>query len=139
MISFEDHTDENYILITKVGILSLAETASLMQSVKEYEHYTPSANRLYNFSQTQLDWSFEDINQLINYIRKKFSQANPPIKVAIVNSDSTEKAMLDLFVSLAEHKLNRQFGLFNTLSKAKKWITSEDENPPPIPQARQEE
>jgi hypothetical protein len=122
MLTVEHHSDENYLLITKTGLLSLDDTKALMLAVKQHPVFCPQANRLYDLSHAILDWGMDDINHIIAYIQQTFEATEKPLKIAMVNSDSTEQTLVDLFVSLAERELDRNFCVFSTVADAQQWI-----------------
>lgn len=123
MLNIEIHSNENYLLITKTGVISVTDAMELVKSVKQHPDFCPDANRLYDLSGSVINWGLDDINQLILDTKETFGRTKNPLKIAFVNSDSTEQALLNLFVSLAKYKLERNFKLFSNLKSAQEWIT----------------
>lgn len=123
MYSISIYPDENHIVVTMTGIVSLEKAIETLQAVHEHPGFNPKLQRLYDFSEAIVNWGVEDINALIHSIKTKLGNSQPNLKIAFVNSDSTEKALLSLFTSLAKTNLERNYGVFNTLAEAKEWIT----------------
>jgi len=123
MLEIKHYSNENYLLVTKTGVVSLEAAVDMIKKVKEDPSFCSDANRLYDFSDAILNWGVKDINRLIEYIKGKFGKTKSTLKIAIVNSDSTEQSLSDLFICLAEHELDRNFQLFTSVDSAQEWMT----------------
>ena len=117
--------NDNYLLVTIKGVITLDDSVYIMRSVVEHPEFSPEYDRVYDFEQAVLDWGVDDIQKLIDFIKLRFGNSHPDNKVVFINSDSTEQTLLSLYLSIAPQKLSRNFKLAKSLDEAIEWLRTE--------------
>lgn len=121
MYAISVNSKKNHMLVCMGGVLTLDEGIEIIKSLRLHPDFDPDLNRIFDCGDAFIDWSMDDINKLSLYIQNLLGQSKEHIKVAIVTSDSTEEAFMNLFVAIASHNLDRRFQMFSRLSDAEQW------------------
>ena len=120
-ISLIEIQNQQLVEIVVKGSVQLETAVEILQAVRSDDSFDNSLNRIWVLEDAFIDLGVEDIEKLIELMKADKQEDDANRKVAFVNSDETERAMLDLLAALSSH-LNRRIKVFTNIDLARRWL-----------------
>lgn len=117
-------SNPKYPILTLCGYINTDEISTFIQELWEDETYITAAQLIWDFSQSESDFYFEDVFSLSEFVKQK-RPSNVLKRLAIVAPGDYEFGMSRIYASLSENE-EPAVRVYRDINAARLWL--EDEN-----------